>query len=334
MMRAASALLVAVLLTTSTISGTFAKYVTTSEAKDEARVAKWGVELQVVGNLFGDTYSKKDANTITVNNDAEATVRSYNTTDAVDGDDVLAPGTKNDDGFTFSINGTPEVSGEIKIDKLEIQNIFLASGTYGVMIPVKAGLVSEANFTEYKAEDNLYYSTDSGVTFKKAEAWVSGAVYYTLEDKAELANNYYPVKFNLAGTTTNYDGTSKATTVDTLKAIADMIAGQISTYSSAYSAGITTYTLDGVKAFTPNTNLATVGLEDEVITWAWAFEGQSDAADTILGMLIAARIDGVGDADNFTVVKLNGDTFKAPVEFTDYCIDTKFELAITVTQVD
>ena len=56
MMRAASALLVAVLLTTSTISGTFAKYVTQDSAKDVARVAKWGVELQVEGNLFGETY--------------------------------------------------------------------------------------------------------------------------------------------------------------------------------------------------------------------------------------------------------------------------------------
>ena len=45
MMRAASALLVAVLLTTSTISGTFAKYVTEKEVSDTARVAKWGVEI-------------------------------------------------------------------------------------------------------------------------------------------------------------------------------------------------------------------------------------------------------------------------------------------------
>ena len=45
MMRLASGLLVAVLITTSTISGTFAKYVTTADAKDEARVAKFGVVI-------------------------------------------------------------------------------------------------------------------------------------------------------------------------------------------------------------------------------------------------------------------------------------------------
>ena len=42
MMRLASVLLVCVLLTTSVISGTFAKYVTSVESTDEARVANWG----------------------------------------------------------------------------------------------------------------------------------------------------------------------------------------------------------------------------------------------------------------------------------------------------
>ena len=41
-MRAASGLLVAVLLTTCVISGTFAKYTSTSTGTDSARVARWG----------------------------------------------------------------------------------------------------------------------------------------------------------------------------------------------------------------------------------------------------------------------------------------------------
>ena len=45
MMRLASGLLVAVLLTTCTISGTFAKYVTSAKADSSARVAKFGVEV-------------------------------------------------------------------------------------------------------------------------------------------------------------------------------------------------------------------------------------------------------------------------------------------------
>lgn len=44
MMRLASCLLVAILLTTSVISGTFAKYTTSSTGTDSARVATWGFQ--------------------------------------------------------------------------------------------------------------------------------------------------------------------------------------------------------------------------------------------------------------------------------------------------
>ena len=56
MMRLASGLLVAVLMTTSMISGTFAKYVTTASASDNARVAKWGVTLAANGLLYSEVY--------------------------------------------------------------------------------------------------------------------------------------------------------------------------------------------------------------------------------------------------------------------------------------
>ena len=52
MMRLASAVLVCTLLTTSVISGTFAKYTSTSSASDNARVAKWGVTLAANGLLY------------------------------------------------------------------------------------------------------------------------------------------------------------------------------------------------------------------------------------------------------------------------------------------
>ena len=50
MMRLASAMMVLTLMSTSVISGTFAKYVTKGEATDKARVAKWGVEVIVEGS--------------------------------------------------------------------------------------------------------------------------------------------------------------------------------------------------------------------------------------------------------------------------------------------
>ena len=61
MMRAASALLVAVLLTTSVISGTFAKYITEDKGSDEARVAKWGVVIEADSfGMFKTDYTKDD----------------------------------------------------------------------------------------------------------------------------------------------------------------------------------------------------------------------------------------------------------------------------------
>ena len=51
MMRLASVLLVCVLLTTSVISGTFAKYTTSGTASDKARVAYWGFEDTTIENF-------------------------------------------------------------------------------------------------------------------------------------------------------------------------------------------------------------------------------------------------------------------------------------------
>ena len=58
-MRIASALLVAVLLTTCAISGTFAKYTTTASGDTSARVAKWGfgTATEITFNLFDKAYN-------------------------------------------------------------------------------------------------------------------------------------------------------------------------------------------------------------------------------------------------------------------------------------
>lgn len=106
MMRAASALLVAVLMTTCTISGTFAKYVTEASADDSARVAKWGVTITVTGD---------DAFATTYNDTAPGT-------QVESSEKVVAPGTKGTLA-TAALAGTPEVAvavtydAEIKLDK-------------------------------------------------------------------------------------------------------------------------------------------------------------------------------------------------------------------------
>ena len=107
MMRLASCLLIAVLMTTCVISGTFAKYVTDDTNTDSARVAKWGVGVTVTaGETKATAFDEGDAYT-SANG---TTVLSSNGTDK-----ILAPGT---DGtlLKVAITGAPEVTVDIKAD--------------------------------------------------------------------------------------------------------------------------------------------------------------------------------------------------------------------------
>ena len=82
-MRVASALLVAVLLTTCAIAGTFAKYTTSVTGTDQARVAYWGFKSEnasiTINDLFKTSYDQH----------VNAPV------------DVIAPGTTNSATFHF-----------------------------------------------------------------------------------------------------------------------------------------------------------------------------------------------------------------------------------------
>lgn len=115
MMRTAAVLGVAALLTTSALSGTLAKYTTTAEGTDSARVAKWGVTITMADDdsIFKSTYAKASSSTST---SIENTVVASNHSDGNVGDKIVAPGTSGE--TTFSIKGTPEVAFalNVKID--------------------------------------------------------------------------------------------------------------------------------------------------------------------------------------------------------------------------
>ena len=92
MMRLASLLLVMVLMTTCVIGGTFAKYTTSVESSDTARVAKWGFEPATMdlSNLFLGSYTNVVSN---------------------DGKDVIAPGTEGSTTFAFAFDETNGANG-------------------------------------------------------------------------------------------------------------------------------------------------------------------------------------------------------------------------------
>ena len=92
---------------------------------------------------------------------------------------------------------------------------------------------------------------------------------------------------------------------------------------------VTTYKVSA--QYNPNFDYANLGLDNEQLTWDWAFVGQNDGADTILGNLMAGEL---ADAE---VIKVN--TMKAPVAgatdvANDYNLNTSFSIEITVEQLD
>ncbi len=104
MMRFASLLLALVLVTCCVVSGTFAKYTTSGNGKDEARVAKWGVVISVVDD--GDSKIVKENTASDTNETHISTQKELK---------LLAPGTKGD-LVSVKVTGQPEVSVKVTID--------------------------------------------------------------------------------------------------------------------------------------------------------------------------------------------------------------------------
>lgn len=110
MMRIASVLLVAVLLSTCAISGTFAKYTSKATASDTARVAKWDIEVE-------------DTNIAVTGAQPTVTFDLFNCTDTnVDTDGsgaekVIAPGTAG--SFELTIENLSEVKAKYTIELSE-----------------------------------------------------------------------------------------------------------------------------------------------------------------------------------------------------------------------
>ena len=157
-MRIASVLLVAVILTTCAISGTFAKYVTSGNGSDSARVAKFGVTVNGTADTFKETYAKDDTSSTLAANTVVST------------EDVVAPGTSGNMA-AFTLAGTPEVAVNVKFaGTLELGDKWVdSSDAYYCPIEITVGDQT------YKGKD--YTSADL------FEAAVNGKI-------ATYSNNY------------------------------------------------------------------------------------------------------------------------------------------------
>lgn len=106
-MRVAGLLLALVLVTSCFVGGTFAKYVTSGNSTDSARVAKFGVTVNANGTVFAKQYEDPAGNTVTVKSVGAMTVggKEY--------ENLVAPGTKGELAKAV-LSGTPEVS--VRVD--------------------------------------------------------------------------------------------------------------------------------------------------------------------------------------------------------------------------
>ncbi|MBR5558830.1 MAG: hypothetical protein IKU72_01120 [Oscillospiraceae bacterium] len=144
MMRAASVLLIAVMLTTSVISGTFAKYTTSGTATDTARVAKWGVTITETtdSKLFSDAYAFHDASSPSANS-----VLSQTT------DLVVAPGTDKAESTNFTIAGQPEVSVHVGYEGVVNLENWVVGGNYYCPLVVTVGTTTLSGLDYTDADD-------------------------------------------------------------------------------------------------------------------------------------------------------------------------------------
>ncbi len=201
MMRAASALLVATLLSTSIISGTFAKYTTTAEGSDSARVAKWGIQMEKGADMFSATYdSSKETKTVSSSGGEEK---------------VVAPGTSG--STTYKVTGAPETAYEITFKGVKNNDVFLAQGL-------------QYTYTDSDTAKNTKYTVPTGTS-----AGTVDSAYYPVNYSVKITSTSTSCTFGKVNDSSNdkYITTSgQEQTFETLAEAMEALSNTKITYSS------------------------------------------------------------------------------------------------------
>lgn len=146
MMITVAVLLTLVLITSSAVSGTFAKYVSTGESSSSARVAKWGITVKVTPNMpegFKNVSTTDDAITFSAD-----TLR-------------MSSGRDQSELIKLEFSGTAEVRLKVKIkanvvcddDKIKIPAATAGKGADAYFIPMGTTIKADEN-------DEVTYITD------------------------------------------------------------------------------------------------------------------------------------------------------------------------------
>lgn len=162
-MRTGAILLVVALVVSCVAGGTLAKYVTEGEATDSARVAKWGVTVEAVGEPFKKAYTNED-NAVTVDSSV----------------DVVAPGTRGSfEGIRVNADA-PEVSYKVATTAdVTIENWMVDDNFY---CPLKFNVCgTEIDGMEYESADDLVMAIENAV--------VRDTSYSNFENNAGATHN-------------------------------------------------------------------------------------------------------------------------------------------------
>lgn len=162
MMRLASVLLVLCLLTTSVISGTFAKYTSEATASDDARVARWAFKVGDANIAKSETITFDLFQTIyDTDGSAETDVQNK----LGDGKTVIAPGTSG--YFEIKLQNTSEVTANYAIDYTVTNNI----GAH-IQFSVDNGATWTDDLADVAVSDETTLAIGSGVeTIKVMWKW-------------------------------------------------------------------------------------------------------------------------------------------------------------------
>ena len=190
-----AALVLAVLVTAYSVSGTYAKYTTTNTLSGTATVAKWAIAMKADGDAITSTTTIDLATAMkdTVDDDTEANVASGK----------IAPGTKGT--FNFNVDGTgTEVDYTYTITLSNFQNVptnFVLSGAEGTTVTTTgSGSTLAYEITGTVTHD----ATEKSIT--KTLNWV-WAYETTDGDEADTTDG-------IAAETMAFDVTITATQVD------------------------------------------------------------------------------------------------------------------------
>jgi hypothetical protein len=302
-MRCAMAVLVAVMLSLCGVSGTFAKYTTEASASDSARVAKFGVSVKAEGDLFGKTYvSGESGNIIGKDGDTSLTVVSNSTAD----DNVVAPGTKNNDGITLTLSGNAETTVNVSIAVANSDEN--STSVKDVFLKAKNGL---PDYTVYADEQSTYDNT----------------------------SDYYPILYTLTQETSTEE--SNTTTPQDAKSEGDNIKTHTYTISEKVRTDIYTGTLSQIEgvleSFSKSSVAPNTDLESKIgtltLTWAWNIDTADVADSATVEEISAAKT--LSNKNDTLLGKLAADeSVEGLTAGTDYNLNPSITINVTITQVD